>query len=113
MDKVAMAKADVAMDTVITSNPTYQEAYLYKARINNTIDKDDVAVTAYQKYVEVVTTKGAEELEKNKTKIIESYNNIAAIYANTDKVKALEYFNKTLALDPANKYALDSMKILK
>lgn len=37
---------------------------------------------------------------------------MAAIYANSDKAKAKEYFNKTLALDPANKYALDSVKIL-
>lgn len=113
MDKAALAKADLAMDTVIISNPTYQEVYLYKARINNTLDKDDVAIANFQKYVEVVTTKGTEELEKNKAKIIESYNNIAAIYANTDKVKSLEFFNKTLALDPTNKYALDSVKILK
>ncbi len=38
---------------------------------------------------------------------------MAAAYANTDKVKAKEYFAKTLALDPANEYALESLKILK
>ena len=58
---------------------------------------------------------GAEEVAKDavKAKIIESYNNIAASYANTDKVKAIEYFNKTLALDAANAYANESIKILK
>ena len=58
-----------------------------------------------------------EELEKDiqkiKPKLIESYNNIAAFYANTDKIKAKEYFAKTLALDPANEYALQSLKALK
>jgi hypothetical protein len=45
-----------------------------------------------------------------KAKFIESYNNMAAFF-NTDKIKAIEYFNKTLAIDPANKYAVDSIKI--
>jgi hypothetical protein len=48
-----------------------------------------------------------------KTKFIESYNAIAAAYANTDKTKAKEYFAKTLTLDPANEYALQSLKALK
>ena len=58
-----------------------------------------------------------EELEKDiqkiKPKLIESYNNIAASYANTDKAKAIEYFNKTLALDPTNAYAMQSIASLK
>jgi lipoprotein NlpI len=52
------------------------------------------------------------ELDKIKPKLIEAYNNIAAVYANSDKAKAIEYFNKTLALDPANEYALSSIKLL-
>jgi flagellin-specific chaperone FliS len=58
-----------------------------------------------------------EELEKDiqkiKPKLIESYNNIAAFYANTDKVKAKEFFAKTLALDATNDYAIQSLKTLK
>jgi hypothetical protein len=55
----------------------------------------------------------ASELAKLKPKFIESYNNIAASYANTDKAKAIEYFNKTLALDPTNAYATQSIASLK
>lgn len=113
MDKVALTKADSSMDNVITATPTYQEAYLYKARINSALEKDDVMAATYQKYVDVVLAKGDEEVNKNKAKVTESYNSIAAFYANTDKVKAKEYFGKTLALDPTNTYALDSLKILK
>ena len=113
MDKVALTKADSSMDNVITATPTYQEAYLYKARINSALEKDDVMATTYQKYIDVVLAKGDEEVNKNKAKVTESYNSIAAFYANTDKVKAKEYFGKTLALDPTNTYALDSLKILK
>jgi hypothetical protein len=53
------------------------------------------------------------EVDKNKTKLVEAYNLIAANYANTDKVKAKEYFNKTLALDPTNQYATESLATLK
>jgi lipoprotein NlpI len=67
----------------------------------------------YEEYLKVVTEKGEEEVTKYKTKFIESYNNIAASYANTDKSKAIEYFNKTLALDPTNNYATESLKALK
>lgn len=112
LDKVSLAKADAAIDAVIAGSPDYLESYLYKARINNTLEKDDVALKSYQQFVDLVNAKGAEEITANKTKLIESYNNMAAIYANSDKAKAKEYFNKTLALDPANKYALDSVKIL-
>ena len=113
MDKVALAKADAAMDTVITATPNYQEAYLYKARINNSLGKDDVMAATYQKYLDVVTAKGPEELAKNKTKVIEAYNTMASFYSSTDVPKAKELLNKTLELDPANTYALDALKILK
>lgn len=113
IDMVALAKADVAMDNVITATPTYQEAYLYKARINSSMEKNDIMAATYQKYIDIVLPKGDEEINKNKSKITEAYNSIAAFYANTDVVKAKEYFEKTLALDPANTYATDSIKLLR
>jgi tetratricopeptide (TPR) repeat protein len=112
-DKVALGNADVAMDNVLIANPTYQEGLLYKARINNLLDQDEIMAVNYQKYVDMVLSKGEEEAAKSKKKITESYNAIAAHYANSDKAKAKEYFNKTLAIDPADSYALESLKILK
>jgi cytochrome c-type biogenesis protein CcmH/NrfG len=38
---------------------------------------------------------------------------MAAFNANSDKAKAKELFNKTLALDPTNSYATESLKLLK
>lgn len=113
IDLTSLQKADLAMDVVITATPTYQEALLYKARINSSLEKDDVMAATYQKFLDIVLVKGEEEITKNKAKITESYNNMAAYFANTDKAKAKEYFNKTLALDPANNYALESIKALK
>lgn len=113
VNMVALQNADKAMDTVITATPNYQEAYLYKARINSTMEKDDVMAATYEKYVELIIAKGEAEITKNKAKITEAYNSIAAFYANTDKVKAKEYFAKTLALDQTNNYATESLKKLK
>lgn len=112
-DVASLQKADLAMDAVIVASPTYLESYLYKARINGSLEKDDVMAATYQKYLDLVLAKGPEEVTKNKAKVTESYNSIAAFYANTDKAKAKEFFNKTLALDPTNTYALDSLKLLK
>jgi tetratricopeptide (TPR) repeat protein len=134
------------MDNVITASPTYQEAYLYKARINSSLEKDDVMAANYEKYLTYAFEKLKKDLEKAnvdlsnnnyiqdlykntikdfnysiyqdelnrlKPKLTESYNSIAAFYANTDKVKAKEFFGKTLVIDPTNNYALESMKLLK
>lgn len=112
-DAIALNKADVAMDNVITATPNYQEAYLYKARINSALEKDDVMAVNYAKYIELVEAKGAEDIAKNKAKLIESYNNSAAHFANSDKTKARDFLNKTLVLDPANVYATETLKALK
>jgi len=114
-DPIELKKADAAFANVIAASPSYQEAYLYRARTNRLLENDEVMVKSYQDYIDKSTEKGAEELAKPavKTKFIEAYNNIAVIYSKTDKVKAKEYLNKTLAIDPANQYALDALKTLK
>jgi tetratricopeptide (TPR) repeat protein len=115
MDAAGLAKADAAFDRVLVASPTYDEAYLYKGRINNLLEKDDLIIKNYQEYINKTTAKGAEELAKPATvkKVVESYNSIGAAYANTDKAKAIEYFNKSLTLDPTNAYATQSVKALK
>lgn len=114
-DTAALTNADATFDKVLAASPTYDEAYIYKARINSLLDKDDLIIKYYQEYITRMTAKGAEELAKPATakKIVESYNSIGASYANTDKAKAMESFNKALAIDPANAYAAQSLKALK
>ncbi|GIQ60188.1 hypothetical protein Flavo103_33240 [Flavobacterium collinsii] len=115
VDAAALGKAEAAFDRILEASPSYSEAYLYKGRINNLLEKDDLIIKNYEEYVTSITAKGAEELAKPATvkKVVEAYNSIGASYANTDKVKAVEYFNKTLALDPTNAYATQSVKALK
>lgn len=113
LDPIALQKADTAFGNVITASPTTQDAYIFRARTNRLLENDEMMATYYQQYLDAVTAKGEEEVIKNKAKFIESYNNIASTFANTDKAKAKELLNKTLALDPANAYALEAMKLLK
>jgi tetratricopeptide (TPR) repeat protein len=115
LDPIALQKADLAFGIVISASPTYLDAYLYRARTNSLMGNDEMTIKYYEEYVAKVTEKGPEEIANPLVlkKIIESYNTIAASYANTDKVKAAEYFNKTLALDPTNNYATESLKLLK
>jgi predicted Zn-dependent protease len=114
-DKVSLQKANTGLDAILAKYPTYQDAFYYKARVLSTLEDGPGMVKAYEDYVRVLTEKGAEELAKpaNKNKLTEAYNTIAANYADTDKVKAKEYFNKALALDPVNAYATEGLKNLK
>jgi len=112
-DPIALQKADTAFGKVIEASPTTQDAIIFRARTNNLLENDEMTIKYYEDYIKVVTEKGPEEVTKSKNKFIESYNNIGAIYANTDKVKAKEYFNKTIAIDPVNPYATQSLAQLK
>nr|WP_315147383.1 tetratricopeptide repeat protein [uncultured Flavobacterium sp.] len=114
-DPMQLQKADVAFANVITASPSYQDAYLYRARTNSLMGNDEMTIKYYETYIAKISEKGPEELAKPTTtkKVIESYNNIAASYANTDKTKAIEFLNKTLTLDPANPYATESLAKLK
>jgi predicted Zn-dependent protease len=114
-DPVAMQKADAAFGNVSTVSPNYPEAYLYRARTNALVENNDMMIKYYDLYVAKVVEKGPEEAAKPNTKkqLIESYNNLASGYYIKDKVKAKEYTVKALALDPADKRALELSNSLK
>lgn len=112
-DFVALQKADTALGNLIAGSPTTQDAYIYRARVNGLLEKPELMVQYYEDFIKVVTSNGEEELAKSSTKLklTEAYNTIAANSA--DKVKAKEYFNKTLTINPTNEYAIESLKRLK
>ena len=112
-DPIALAKADIAFGKVAEASPTTQDAYIFRARTNRLLGNEPMIIKYYEDYLRVVNEKGAEEVTANKNKILEAYNEIGASYANSDTMKAREYFNKTLALDPTNQYATESLKSLK
>ncbi|RZK50593.1 MAG: hypothetical protein EOO87_19060 [Pedobacter sp.] len=66
----------------------------------------------YEKFVTLVTVTKPEKATPNLKNLVESYNYLGAAAIPTDKEKAKEYFNKTLALDPQNAYATQSLQQL-
>lgn len=116
-DIVELQKADKAFANVITASPTTQEAHIYRARANGLLTdaaaKEQMA-KSYEDYIKVVTAKGETELTKpaNKSKFVEAYQNLA-LHNKKDKVKATEYVNKGLLVDPTNADLLNMQKALK
>lgn len=111
-----LQKADVALDYVIKLSPDAQDAFLYKARVNQRIKTDESyqkMVEAYNEYIRIVTEKGDAEVAKQKANLIEAYSNAASYYAVTEKEKAVEYYNKVLELDPNDGYAKGELERLK
>lgn len=117
--KDQLTKADAAFSKVIEVSPTTQDAYFYKARVNDAMETPEskkVALAAYEEYVKIVNTKGDAEKAKPATKknLIEAYTFVGAHYANSsEKAKAIENLEKLIALDPANAYAVKTLKALK
>jgi hypothetical protein len=114
-DSIALQKADIAFGNVIEASPETQDVYVYRARTNTLLGDDELMIKYYQQYIDIVTKKGPEEMAKAtvKGKLVEAYNTMAAGYADADKMKAIELFNKTLAIDPENGYAKQSVEMLK
>lgn len=108
-----LKNADATLDKVVVAAPSYQDAYLYKARVNRLAENEELIIKNYEAYIAKLTEKGELANANHKTKVIESYNNLAASYVEKDKTKAIEYFNKTLAVDPTNDYATKSLATLK
>ncbi len=111
-----LVKADTALAKVIELSPEAQDAYLYKAKVNQNLQTNDAYAEMarnYDKYIEIVTAKGGAEVTKATKTLIEAYSNAGAYYAVTDKAKAKDYFTKALALDPNDQYAKGELQKLK
>lgn len=120
-DREYLVKSDSAFSKLSVISPETEAAYLYRARVNKYIDgidnKDNpkgLGAPFYEKYIKMVTVDKPEKaatpsISKN---LIEAYNYLGYIASSTDKEKAKEYFNKTLAIDPQNAYAADNLKAL-
>lgn len=115
IDMESLKKADLAFERVYVASPTYLDALLYRARTNSLMTNDEMTIKYYEEFLTKTIEKGPEQLTNPVVlkKVIESYNTSAAAYANKDKEKAIQYFNKTLALDPTNSYATKSIELLK
>jgi Tfp pilus assembly protein PilF len=115
-DQALLKQADEALDKLIVLAPDYEPAFLYRARVNKNMDDQaapkGLAIPFYEKYIDLVTVAKPEKAAASKNSLIEAYNYLGAIASATDKERAKEFFNKTLALDPQNALATDNLKYL-
>lgn len=114
-----LADADSAFVKVLSVAPDYELAHYYRTRVNKALDTSNpqvgLAVPFYEKFIEVVTVTKPEKATQpaNIKYLIEAYNYLGAFYANAKEMdKAKDYLNKTLALDPQNAYATDTLKAI-
>ncbi|WP_245767995.1 tetratricopeptide repeat protein [Pedobacter insulae] len=119
-NKNLLIEADSAFSKVNQLAPGHdiEAAYLYRGRIGKILDNPEtpagLAVPHLLKYIEVLTVLRPEKatVPTNIKNLIDTYNYLGSYYSASDKEKAKEYLNKTLALDPQNAYATSSLKIL-
>ncbi|WP_231458748.1 MULTISPECIES: hypothetical protein [unclassified Pedobacter] len=113
--KDLLVKADSSIAKVAQLAPETTDAYLYRARINNLLDDEKapkgLAIPFFETFVEKVTAK-PELVTANAKKLSEAYDNIGGYYFNTDKAKAKEYFDKSVAVYPAGTFAAAKLKEL-
>jgi tetratricopeptide (TPR) repeat protein len=115
--KDLLVKADTAFSFLVKRSPTTQAGWQYRGRINRLLDENDsqgLAVPYYETYVKLITIDKPELAAKNTPGLIEAYNYLGsvALRKDEDKVKAKEYFEKILVLDPANATAKEVLTAL-
>ncbi len=105
--------ADTAFATFIEKSPTTPDGYYWRARTNLKIGKleDFNSYPYYLKYIELASPNAA----KFKDNLVEAYQYLGVYYIQKmkDKVKAKEYFNKALELDPNDTNTQEFLKQLK
>jgi tetratricopeptide (TPR) repeat protein len=116
IDEAKIKDADAALAKVNEKAPEFELAYFYRARLANLLDDENsskgLSIPFYEQFVELVTVKKPDLAAKNKTQLIESYNNLGAWYAEKDRAKGIGYLNKSVELDPNGGYAPIKLKEL-
>ncbi|TCD11560.1 hypothetical protein EZ449_04675 [Pedobacter frigidisoli] len=113
--KDLLVKADSSIAKVTQLAPETTDAYLYRARINSLLDDEKtpkgLMVPYFETFIQKVTEK-PELVTPNAKKLSEAYDNIGGYYYNSDKAKAKEYFDKSVAVYPAGTFAAAKLKEL-
>ncbi|MES2828322.1 MAG: tetratricopeptide repeat protein [Bacteroidota bacterium] len=117
--KEILIQGDTSFSKLLRLSPSFIDAYLYKARLNNYMDSETepvgLKIPFYQQYLDSAETRVANGTtpKPSPKSMLEAYNNIAgfALYKG-DKDKAKLYWDKALALDPANVTATEGIKSL-
>ncbi|RZK80590.1 MAG: hypothetical protein EOO92_07430 [Pedobacter sp.] len=114
-----LVQGDSSLVQVAKASPGTIDVYLWRARVNNLLDSETeptgMKLPFYQQFLDSAEVRMANKVEPapSAKSMVEAYNNIAGFAAyKEDKEKAKLYWDKTLALDPANATAADGIKSL-
>lgn len=104
-------KADETYANVTKSNPTYANAYLWRAQANANIDPESMEGLAKPHYEEYIKLAG-QEPEKNKAGLVQANYYLGAYYYLTaqDRENAVKHFKEVLKLDPQNQQATTALE---
>ena len=107
------AESDSALAMVNRMNADFEPAYLFRARIYSNLDpdtKEGIAKPFYEKLLE----KAMSDPTKYAKDILEAYNYLGYYYlVNKQYCESMGYWDKIVALDPANENAASALKDLK
>lgn len=117
--KKTLLEADSAF-TYVAEKANNADAYLYVARVEyylDETDKEQKAVNAYNKFIELVLAKQTATppvalTAADKKNLVEAYSYNGGYFITKDKAKAKEFFNKALALDPDNTQVKDALRAI-
>ncbi|MCJ8210775.1 hypothetical protein MUY27_13740 [Mucilaginibacter sp. RS28] len=110
-DTMLLVKSDSAFAHIehVATSPIAAVA-LYRAYVNDTKDRDrqnikGLAKPYYEKYIQIVTTKGVTDADKKNLASAYAYLGTYYQYKEKDNAKAEENFTKARELDPTNRQA--------
>jgi len=107
------AEADSAFVQVNKLSPDFEPVYLFRARIYSNLDPDTKEGLAKPFYELLVEKASADSVKYNRD-ILEAYNYLGYYYlVNKQYCESLSYWDKIVALDPANENAKSALKDLK
>lgn len=92
--------------------PTWEPAFYNKAYSLQKVGYHELAVVAFQKYLNLALTKTADEQKTMQETIFGAYYSIALLVRNSDKPRAIEALNKAIELNPTDKNVLILQKEL-
>ena len=112
--KAALAAADSVFTIIAAAAPDSYLGNFWRARTNSALDPETTQGLAKPYYEEVVTFLTDKNDPRYNSALIECYSYLGYYYLVANKLpESKEYWNKILAIDPANataKRALDGIK---
>lgn len=116
--------AKAAFEESAKLSPNFATTYLYIGRIQSILDQESLTTGAKESYEKAMAILEAGDAQKNKKPLMECYRSLGSYYylnserakgaeANQLKATSISFFEKILAIDPADAQAKSVLDVLK